>query len=334
MEDKISIVIPCLNEENYIEGSLLSLKNSDYPVESLEILIIDGGSTDSTLSKIKKIKATFPEIQIINNPQKITPRSLNIGVQNATGDYVMIASAHSQFPPNYISFLMQKLKEIKCDCIGGGIDTKVANSTPVSEAIIKLLSSRFGVGNSSFRTEKNATLFVDTIPFGIYKRSLFKEVGYYNEKLVRNHDIEFSKRLLKSGYKIVLVSSIRCTYFARETYKKFALNNFFNGVWNIRTLYITKQFKSLSIRHFIPLIFLLSLILPFIMYVSINKNFIYISLFSIFIYTCFVISASISLKDHYAKFMYIIWGFFVLHFSYGFGSLYSLFRIDKLISRS
>jgi GT2 family glycosyltransferase len=163
---------------------------------------------------------------------------------------------------------------------------------------------------------------------------LFKEVGYYNEKLVRNHDIEFSKRLLKSGYKIVLVSSIRCTYFARETYKKFALNNFFNGVWNIRTLYITKQFKSLSIRHFIPLIFLLSLILPFIMYVSINKNFIYISLFSIFIYTCFVISASISLKDHYAKFMYIIWGFFVLHFSYGFGSLYSLFRIDKLISRS
>ena len=160
---------------------------------------------------------------------------------------------------------------MNCDCIGGGIDTQIINSTPVSEAIVKILSSRFGVGNSSFRTEKKDIMYVDTVPFGIYKKSLFEEIGYYNEQLVRNHDIEFSKRLIKSGHKIALVSSIRCTYFARETFRKLAENNLSNGFWNIRTFYITGRLRSLSIRHFIPLIFILSLIIPVIMSLLISQ---------------------------------------------------------------
>jgi len=332
MRDKISVVIPCYNEEKYIERSLLSLINSDYPSALLEILIIDGGSTDKSLSIINNYLTPYPIIKIINNPKKITPVSLNIGVHNATGDYIMIASAHSQFPPYYLSSLMLYLNQMNCDCIGGGIDTQIINSTPVSEAIVKILSSRFGVGNSSFRTEKNDIMYVDTVPFGIYKKSLFEEIGYYNEQLVRNHDIEFSKRLIKSGHKIALVSSIRCTYFARETFRKLAENNLSNGFWNIRTFYITGRLRSLSIRHFIPLIFILSLIIPVIMSLLINRNFFLISLFSFLFYIIFLVSASFSLKDQVTKFFNIFWGLIVLHFSYGIGSLMGLFRIDKLLA--
>lgn len=330
MRDKISIVIPCYNEEKYVERSLLSLVRSDYEQALVEIIIIDGGSTDRSLTIINDYLTQYPNIKVIDNPKKITPVSLNIGVHNATGEYIMIASAHAQFPPDYLSTLMLYLKQMKCDCIGGGIDTRIINSTPVSEAIVKILSSPFGVGNSSFRTEKGPVIYVDTVPFGIYKKSLFEEVGYYNEQLVRNHDIELSKRLIQNGRKIVLVSSVRCTYFAREDFMKFAENNFSNGVWNIITFFITKQLRSLSPRHFVPLIFILSLIIPAILSLLIDRNFIVISLLSFLLYATFIISASFRIRDKSAKFIYVLWGLIVLHFSYGIGSLAGLFKINKL----
>ena len=228
---------------------------------------------------------------------------------------------------------MGKLLEMNCDGIGGGIDTEVIKSTPISEAIIKVLSSAYGVGNSDFRIKKNEILYVDTVPFGIYKKSLFEELGYYNEKLVRNHDIEFSKRLLRKSKKIVLVSHIRCTYYARETYRKFAQNAYKNGVWNILTFYITRRFNSLSIRHFIPLIFVSSLFFPLILSLFLSKYFLSISIVSLLTYLSFILYVSMGLKDKCAPVFYIFWGLIVLHFSYGFGSLVSLFRVDKLYKR-
>jgi glycosyltransferase involved in cell wall biosynthesis len=333
LSDKVSIIVPSYNEEKYIEGCLLSLVNSDYPIKHIEVIIVDGGSTDNTLLIVRKIQNKYPGIRIINNPEIITPVSLNIGVRNSTGIYVMIASAHSQFPSDYISSLLQKLEEINCDVIGGGIDTRVLNSTPVSEAIIKLLSSRFGVGNSLFRTEKNGTLYVDTVPFGIYKRSLFEIVGLYNEKLIRNHDIEFSKRLIKRGYKIVLFSKIRCIYYSRENYLSLARNSFNNGFWNIVAIYITRRLRSLSARHFIPLIFLLSLIIPLILCLFVNKYFISLTFLVFLVYIAAMSFASIRLREPLTKAVYIFWGFLVLHFAYGFGSFTGLFRIDKLFNK-
>ncbi len=329
MNRSISIVIPCFNEEKYIENCIQSFLQQDYPSELLEILIIDGGCTDNTISIINKIQKKFSNIKVLSNPERITPVSLNIGIKNATGKYVLIASAHSKFPSDYISILIDKLLEMNCDGIGGGIDTEVIKSTPTSEAIIKVLSSAYGVGNSHFRIKKNEILYVDTVPFGIYKKSLFEELGYYNEKLVRNHDIEFSKRLLRKGKKIVLVSYIRCTYYARETYSKFAQNAYKNGVWNILTFYITRRFNSLSIRHFVPLIFVSSLFFPLILSLFLTKYFVSISIVSLLAYLSFIIYVSMGLKDKCTGVFYVFWGFIVLHFSYGFGSLVGLFRIDK-----
>jgi len=329
MNDLVSVVIPCLNEEKYIEECILSIIDGDY--KEIEILVIDGGSIDDTRSKITNFQRIYSNIKIINNPNRITPISLNLGVRNSIGSYVMIASAHSKYPTNYISLLLQKMNEISCDVIGGSIETKVKNVNPKSEAIISVLSNRFGVGNSLFRTEKEATLLVDTVPFGIYRKSVFDSVGLYNEKLIRNHDIEFSKRIIRNGFKIVLVSSLKCTYYAREEYRSLAKNNFSNGYWNLITTFITKDFKSLSIRHFVPLIFILSLILPIPFGLLIDHRIMILGLFSFTLYTIFVLITSLKLSNSVTKFRFLVATFFVLHFSYGIGSLYGLFNINKLL---
>jgi cellulose synthase/poly-beta-1,6-N-acetylglucosamine synthase-like glycosyltransferase len=328
---KVSIVVPCLNEESFIYENLTSLINSDYPSDSVEILVIDGGSTDRSLEIIRKFQEQYNNVILLSNPKKITPVSLNMGILRSTGDYIMIASAHSTFPHNYISSLINTMARMNCDGIGGAVETRSVSNTKVASAITKVLSSGFGVGNSSFRTKTDEIMYVDTVPFGIYRKSVYKEVGLYNEELVRNHDIEFSKRLIKAGYKIVLDASVRCEYYARETYKKLSYNSFGNGFWNLITFYTTRRLGSLSLRHFIPLIFILSILVPSLGGILFDSRILLLSLFIFLIYLVFISFAAFKINGKSGNYVFILICLPVLHFSYGIGSLMGLLRVDKIL---
>lgn len=328
MSDLVSVVIPCFNEERYIEECISSLNFGDH--KNIEIIVVDGGSTDKTLTVIKNLFDRFSNITILLNSKRITPISLNIGVRAARGSFIMIAGAHSKYPPNYISELLNYQKHYNCDVVGGAIETRVKNSNPKSNSIIAVLSNKFGVGNSSFRTEQEAILEVDTVPFGLYRKDVFNNIGGYNEALIRNHDIELSKRIAAAGFKIILVSPVRCVYYAREKFSQLAKNNFSNGFWNVLTVYITKDFKSLSIRHYVPLVFILSLILPIIIAILFYWPTIILSILSLLIYLFFIILISFRILKRDNSFLNLIGAFITLHFSYGLGSLCGLFRLDKL----
>ncbi len=328
--DMVSIIIPCRNEAKYIShciDSLLAVKN-DIPVE---IIIVDGKSNDETKKIISEKYSSNNNIKLIENAEIITPFGLNTGIKNANGNYIMIASAHSAYPNNYISTLLNEMKELQCDGIGGVMKTEVLNSTKTSEGIRIALTHPFGVGNALFRTGVISPQQVDTVPFGIYKKSFFNDVGLYNTKLIRNHDIELSKRALRKGKKICLTPSVSCTYYARETYKKLAANNFKNGLWNLKTVFITRNFNSLSLRHFIPLLFLLSIILPVIPSMLISFKFMLVSALSVFLYLMFLFKITFITNKKGTDFFHVLYAFITLHISYGAGSAIGLFYFYKII---
>jgi len=287
-------------------------------------------SDDGTREILKEFALKYPNIIIIENSKKITPTALNLGIQNASGELIMIASAHSSFPDDYIPVLVEKMFELNADAVGGIMLTKVRNSTVKSMAIAKVLSTKLGVGNSMFRIGVMKPEMVDTVPFGIYKREVFEDAGLYNETLIRNHDIELSKRIIKANKKIYLIPDVSCNYFARDTFKGLALNNYRNGYWNMLTVYLTKMFSSLSLRHFIPMIFIISLVGPlFLLWISMYFLFVPMAVFSLYIlvisYEC------IRLNDDSTRFYLLVFAFYCLHFSYGLGSLIGTFRLDKLL---
>lgn len=330
---KISVIVPCKNEKNFIESCIHSILNTKYPTEQIEIIVADGMSDDGTREILQGLALKYANIRIIENQKKITPAALNLGIQHASGELIMIASAHSSFPEEYIPVLVEKMVELNADVVGGIMLTKVKNSTPKSMAIAKVLSAKLGVGNSLFRIGVLKPKMVDTVPFGIYKREVFDDAGLYNEALIRNHDIELSKRILKAKKKIFLIPDVSCNYFARDTFKGLALNNFRNGYWNMLTVYITKMFSSLSLRHFIPMIFILSLIIP-ISLVWISKFFIIIPLSVFGLYNLVILYECIRKKDDSTSLYLLIIAFYSLHFSYGLGSLIGFFRFDKLLPRT
>ncbi len=327
--EKISVIIPCRNEEEYISACIESFLKMQLQNIELDIIVVDGMSTDKTLDILKTYSSKYQNIKVIENQKKITPIALNIGIKNATSKYIMIASAHSSFDNEYISEVIKAIKSLDCDGAGGVLKTDVKNKTRKTLSICKVLSNNFGVGNSKFRVGTNKPISVDIVPFGIYRKNIFESVGFYNERLKRNQDMELSKRLIEKGNKIFLIPSAKCNYFARETYKALALNNFGNGLWIPLTVFITRKFSSLSLRHFIPMIFLLSLTLPLILMI-IKPIIGLIALLSFAIYSILLSIISFKLTDQSTSFFNILIAFLVLHISYGLGSLVGITKLSYL----
>ena len=328
---KISIIIPILNEEKYIKNCIDSIINSN--IDNFELILVDGGSRDNTVKIIKTFQNESASIKLLHNPKKFTPISMNLGIEASQGDYIFIISAHAEYQDNYFIHLADEVKRLNANCVGGVLNTEVQNSNKKSNSIKKILTHKFGVGNADFRTGGSQVKEVDTVAFGCYTKETFKKFGFYNEKLIRNQDIELNKRIVNGGGKIYLIPDITATYYARENFTDLAQNNFSNGKWNILTAYYTKTFKSLSLRHFIPLIFLLTLLLP-ILFSLFNIKFLWLALLSLVSYLSLVIISSLKSKDKDSSFFYLVVSFLTLHLSYGLGSLVGLFStIIKYIKR-
>ncbi|MGB4655072.1 MAG: glycosyltransferase family 2 protein [Bacteroidales bacterium] len=323
----LSVIVPIYNEEKYIERCIQSILDQDYPKDDLEVLFVDGMSNDKTRSIVSSYSKKYPFIFLLDNPNRIVPYAMNIGIKASKGDIIMRLDAHSFYEKDYFSVLTKRLIELDADNVGVVCKTDVLNKTPKTLAIREVLSNKFGVGNSTFRTGVSEVKEVDTVPFGCWRRDVFEKYGLFDVRLVRNQDIELSKRIINGGGKIYIVPDTYCTYLARETYRGIAKNNFGNGKWNILTVFYTKKFSSLSLRHFVPLLFVLSLIIP--PFLSIFWfPFIWLSIVSLGLYCGMlgVISLKLSINKH-LNFFYLIWSFMVLHLSYGFGSLVGILKL-------
>lgn len=330
---KVTAIIPCYNEEAHIDKLVQDLLKQDIGQENLELLFVDGISEDRTPEILASYAAAHPSIRVLRNEKRYVPHALNKGIKEAEGDLIMILGAHASYPDQYIKYLSERLIQSGADCVGAPAVTDTLNNTPKSKAIKKVLSHPFGVGNSMFRIGIDEEREVDTVPFGCYLKQSLIDIGGYNEALTRNQDIELNKRLVRAGGRILLVPDIECKYFARETFKGLAKNNFLNGLWIPLTLYITKDTSSLSIRHFIPLAFVLSLILPLIAGIFIPLLLL-LPLFILAFYFLFIFIISVQNKDNKTSLPYMLIAFFVLHCSYGVGSILGLFRLDTLFRKA
>lgn len=326
----LSVICPIYNEEKYIAKCIDSILAQDYPKDDLEVIFVDGMSTDKTREIIESYIANYSFIHLLDNPRRIAPCAMNIGIQTSKGDVIMRLDGHSLYPINYFSSLVSWLSKLPdASNVGAVCDTDVINKNPTSMAIAKVMSDKIGVGNSTFRTGSNAEyLEVDTVPFGCYKREVFDKIGLYNEELVRCQDIELNKRLKRAGGKIYLIPSVRCTYIPRDNFKDFARNRYLTGYWVIKSSFICKTFKNLGLRHFIPLLFVLSIILSAIIGVLWHPFFALTGL-SALAYMALIFARSIMIVDSSTSILKLGCAFITLHVSYGWGSLCAI--VDKIV---
>jgi len=257
MTSRVSVVLPCRNESRYLGACLDSILAAGYPKEHLEILVIDGASTDDTVAIAREYAERHPQVRLLQNPRRIVPTALNIGIRAATGDVIVRMDAHAIYPPEYLPRLVQALEEGDADNVGGCMMTLPADGTARAQAIAIALGHRFGVGNAHFRIGARAPRFVDTVPFGCYRRDLFSRMGLFDEDLVRNQDDEFNFRIQNRGGKVRLVPDIVCYYYARGSLRQLARMYFQYGAF--KPLVARKVGRIMTLRQLVPAAFVSAL---------------------------------------------------------------------------
>lgn len=315
----IGIAIPCYQEKKYIEKCIRSCINQTYSGR-IQLVIVDGGSTDGTLSIVQKIQEEFPnQIVLKNNPLKVTPVSLNIGLKFLETDFKMILGAHSYLTPEYIDFSISAFEsDQQIDCVGGVILNQYEDEK--SRTIGLAMSSPFGVGNATFRTGGSAG-FVDTVAFGMYKKEVFEKIGYFNEDLIRNQDDEFNYRLTSQNGKIWFDPNIVSHYYSRGNYKKLFSQYYQYGFWKV---YVNILHHSVtSIRQLIPCLFVVYLISAVVFNILDSQHYLVWNL-PLFLYL--LLGTMAAAKKEVTKTFPILLTFILLHFSYGWGYLLGIIQ--------
>lgn len=321
---KLSVICPIYNEEKHIAACLDSILRQDFPKEELEVLMVDGMSTDRTREIVQQYTEQYPFIFLLDNPKRIVPTGLNIGIQVAQGEVIIRLDAHAIYPDNYFSVLVEKLFALNADNVGGLCRTLPAKDTPVCEAIAAALSSPFGMGDSHFRIGTNKEMQVDTVPFGCFRREVFDKIGYFDEELVRNQDDEFNGRIIKFGGHIYLIPSIVIDYYGRDSIGKVSKMFYQYGLF--KPLVNKKLGNPATVRQFFPFFFVLGLIIGFpLCFVNLFFRILYIAVlaFYIFLAAYFSIRQTKGLR----RILLLMVTFFVIHVSYGWGYLRGMIKI-------
>ena len=322
----ISIILPIRNEENHISDVLESIINQNKINYDFEIIVVDGMSTDSTRDIVNEFINKYENVLLIDNPKKIVPVGFNLGLSKAKGSIIIRVDGHTIIDSDYIFNCVSKLNTIDAANVGGLMN---ANGEKFIDKIVAIAtSSIFGVGNAYFHFSK-IDRYVDTVFLGAWKKEIFEKYGGFDEELVRNQDDEFNFRLMQNGEKIWLDTSIRSKYFPRNSIKKLFKQYYQYGFYKIRLLQKRGGFSS--IRHIIPGSFVFVLFISIILYVK-NIKIFFIALLGTYtlvniifsinsIINYFFMNKKNSIYEIIASLIMLPIIYFVLHFSYGLGTL-------------
>ena len=323
----VTIIMPIRNEADFIERAIRSVLDNDYPAERMKILVVDGMSDDGTREIVAQLSQADSRVMMLDNPKRIAPAAMNIGLKAARGDLFIRVDGHVEIPADFIAKSIRCLHEHPEAWVAGGYIKTVADSF-VGQAIASTMRSPIGVGNSRFRLGDYEG-WVDTLAFGTHHRWIVDKIGYFDEELVRNQDDEFNLRIILAGGKIWMSKSIQSTYFSRGSLRKLWKQYFQYGFWRIRTL--QKHKRPASFRQLVPLLFVLSLLLPGLAGFLWKPLWIILAVEAAFYVLVLVIGAlDVGHKSgfRYAPLAPVV--FTILHFGYGLGSLWGVVRFSIL----
>jgi glycosyltransferase involved in cell wall biosynthesis len=253
---RVSVIMPVRNEAAFIASSLGAVLAQDYPAARLEVLVADGASTDDTRAIVERMAAAQAvPVRIIENPAGTAAAGLNRAMAEAGGAVVIRVDGHCVIPPHYVRRCVHLLAKWRADGVGGPVRT--IGETPAARAIAAAMSSRFGVGDSAFRTTRGVSRLVDTVPFPAYTREAIERAGPYDEELVRNQDDEYNYRLRGLGCRILLAGDLESAYYGRATFGRLWRQYFEYGCYKVRVM--QKHPLQMRPRQFAPAAFVLAL---------------------------------------------------------------------------
>lgn len=242
----VSVVMPVLNEELYLEESVRRVLDQDYPGE-WELILAIGPSQDRTQEIADRLAASDSRITLVENPTGFTPNALNAALAVARHDYIVRVDAHGFLPERYVERVVALLDETGAANVGGLM--KVEGDTPFGDAVAAAMSSPLGIGGAKFHTGGSAGPAL-TVYLGSFRRSVLEEVGGFDEHYRRAQDWQLNYRIRKAGHVVWFDPTLAVTYRPRRDFKALARQFFGSGQW--RRQIVAEHPDTASFRYLAP----------------------------------------------------------------------------------
>ncbi|UCE47704.1 MAG: glycosyltransferase family 2 protein, partial [Phycisphaerales bacterium] len=285
---------------------------------------------DGTRRTVAKLSQSDSRIRMLDNPKRIVPAAMNIGIKAARGDLFIRVDGHAEIPADFVTKSVECLREHADAWVAGGyIETVAEDYTP--RAIASAMRSPVGVGNSRFRLG-DFEGWVDTLAFGTHHKWIVEKIGYFDEELVRNQDDEFNLRIILAGGKIWMSKSMRIRYFSRASLGKLWRQYFQYGFWRTRTL--QKHKRPATFRQLAPLLLVSSLLLLGLAGFLWRPAWIVLSIEAgLYLLALAAGALDIGCRSGLRYVPIAPFVFVILHFAYGLGSLWGGIRFCVLRGR-
>lgn len=245
----VSVIVPTRNEALHLESCLDSILHALFAIEKWEVLVVDGISSDGTRDIVRRFSVGHPGVRLVDNFDHTTPAAFNRGIAEARAPVIAIVSGHSTVEHDFFTAGLEALGNGTADVVGGPVATVPGGHGPLAKVLALLVSHPFGVGNSKFRVSCQRG-YVDAVPFALFRREVFAEVGLFDEGLPRNQDTEFFGRVARAGLRVLLEPNVKSTYIARGTLGGLLRQGFSNAYWNVRVWRANPA--AFRLRHAIP----------------------------------------------------------------------------------
>jgi succinoglycan biosynthesis protein ExoA len=246
VQPDVSIVMPVRNEAPFLSEALESVCTQATDA-TLEILVVDGHSTDGTRDIIERWAAADDRLRLVDNPRRGIPQALNRGLSAARGRFLVRVDGHSSVPPNYVQTLVGHIEAGECEGAGGR--KQAVGHGRFGKAVAAAHSSRLGIGDSKYHYLERQEL-VDHIPFGVYLTERARAIGGWDEQLQTNEDYDFDFRYQRAGGRLLLDPSVVFDWRVRETPRSLAHQYLAYGRGKARAL--LRHPSSLHLRWCVP----------------------------------------------------------------------------------
>ncbi len=246
----VSIIVPVLQEADYIETAVHHLLEQDYP-GPMEIVLALGPSTDGTTEIAHRVAAGDARVICVDNPSGRTPSGLNAAIAASHHPVIVRVDAHAEIPNDYVRVALETLMRTGADNVGGVMGA--AGVTTFERAVAAAMTSVFGVGAASFHVggEEGPAA---TVYLGAFRRSTIEAVGGYDETFVRAQDWEMNHRIRARGGLIWFTPRMHVTYRPRSTVRALGRQYMHYGRWRREVMRRHPETtKSLGVlRYFAP----------------------------------------------------------------------------------
>ncbi|MEO8192573.1 MAG: glycosyltransferase family 2 protein [Gemmatimonadales bacterium] len=324
----VSILIPAYQERGFIGECLSSVRNFELPPQtSMEILVIDGMSTDGTRDIVAAASASDPRVRLLDNPRRFQSAALNLGIGQAAGTFIMRLDAHSTYPGDYLALALETATRTGSDNTGGIVTTLRRGDHYQAALVQALITHRFGVGNSGFRTDAVEGP-ADTVPYGFFRRDVFERVGLFDERLIRAQDYEMNRRIIASGGKIWRNPKIVVAYYPQPDFRSFITKQLaYEAPYNAYMWYLAPW--SFAARHAVTAVFAAGVIGGAVLSpISSTVRTIFFAV--MLLYLAIAIFSAMGQATRYRQPLHVIFlpvCFFLYHFLHGLGIIAGLAKL-------